>query len=173
MAPHSSTLAWKIPWTEEPGRLPSMGSQRVGQDWATSLSLFTFMHWGRKWKPTPVFLPEESQGWGSLVGCWLWGRTESDMTERLSLHSHTTDYYSVIKDTDTCYSVDEPWKPYGKWKKSVTKHHILNDPIHMKNPEVNSLKQKAHKLLLGAGWGITGPWVLRFILGRWKCFEIK
>ena len=38
MAPHSSTLAWKIPWTEEPGRLQSMGSQRVGHDWATSLS---------------------------------------------------------------------------------------------------------------------------------------
>ena len=42
MAPYSSTLAWKIPWTEEPGRLQSMGSQRVGHDWATSLSLFTF-----------------------------------------------------------------------------------------------------------------------------------
>ena len=42
MAPHSSTLAWKIPWTEEPGRLQSMRSRRVGQDWATSLSLFTF-----------------------------------------------------------------------------------------------------------------------------------
>ena len=40
MAPHSSTLAWKIPWTEEPGRLQSMGSLRVGHDWATSLSLF-------------------------------------------------------------------------------------------------------------------------------------
>ena len=42
---------------------------------------FTFMHWRRKWQPTPVFLPRESQGWGSLVGCRLWGRTESDMTE--------------------------------------------------------------------------------------------
>ena len=74
MAPHSSTLAWKIPWTEEPGRLQSMWSQRVGHDWATSLSLFTFMHWRRKWQPTPVFLPGESQGRGSLVGCCLWGR---------------------------------------------------------------------------------------------------
>ena len=63
-APHSSTLAWKIPWTEEPGGLQSMGSLRVGSDWATSLSLFTFMHWRRKWQPTPVFLPGESQGWG-------------------------------------------------------------------------------------------------------------
>ena len=81
MAPHSSTLAWKIPWTEEPGRLQSMGSLGVGHDCVTSLSLFTLMHWGRKWQPTPVFLPGESQGRGSLVGCRLWGRTESDTTE--------------------------------------------------------------------------------------------
>ena len=81
MAPHSSTLAWKIPWMEEPGRLQSMGSLRVRHDWATSLSLFTFMHWRRKCQPTPVFLPGESQGWGNLVGCRLWGRTESDTTE--------------------------------------------------------------------------------------------
>ena len=47
----------------------------------TQLSDFTFMHWRRKWQPTPVFLPGESQGRGSLVGCRLWGRTESDMTE--------------------------------------------------------------------------------------------
>ena len=81
MAPHSSTLAWKIPWMEEPGRLQSVGSLRVGYDWASSLSLFTFLHWRRKWQPTPVFLPGESQGRGSLVGCRLWGHTKSDMTE--------------------------------------------------------------------------------------------
>ena len=52
-----------------------------GQRKATSLSLFTFMHWRRKWQPTPVFLPGESQGQGSVVGCHLWGRTESDTTE--------------------------------------------------------------------------------------------
>ena len=69
------------PWTEEPGRLQSMGSLRVGHDWATSLSLFTFMHWRRKWQPTPVFLPGESQGRRSLVSCCLWGHTESDTTK--------------------------------------------------------------------------------------------
>ena len=53
----------------------------VGHYWATSLSLFTFMHWRRTWQPTPVFLTGESQGWGSLVGCRLWGRTELDTTE--------------------------------------------------------------------------------------------
>ena len=81
MAPHSSTLAWKISWMEEPGRLQSMGLLRVGHDLETSLSLFTFMHWRRKLQPTPVFLPGESQGRGSLVGCRLWGHTEADMTE--------------------------------------------------------------------------------------------
>ena len=60
MAPHFSTLAWKIPRMEEPGRLQSMGSLRVGHNWVTSLSLFTFMHWRKKWQPTPVFLPGES-----------------------------------------------------------------------------------------------------------------
>ena len=72
MAPHSNTFAWKIPWTEEPGRLQSMGSLGVGYDWATSLSLFTFLHWRRKWQPTPVFLPGESQGraawWAAIYG---------------------------------------------------------------------------------------------------------
>ena len=57
------------------------GITRVGHDCATSLSLFSFMHWRRKWQPTPVFLPRESQGRGSLVGCCLWGHTESDTTE--------------------------------------------------------------------------------------------
>ena len=65
MASHSSTLAWKIPGTEEPGRLQSMGSLGVRHNWATSLSLFTFMHWRRKWQPTPVFLPGESQDGGA------------------------------------------------------------------------------------------------------------
>ena len=82
MATHSCILAWEIPWTEGPGRLQSMGSLGVRHDWATSLSLFTFMHWRRKWQPTPVFSPGESQGQRSLVvGCRLWSRTESDATE--------------------------------------------------------------------------------------------
>ena len=76
MAPPPVTLAWKVPWTEEPGRLESMGSLGVRHDFT-----LTFMHWKRKWQPTPVFLPGESQGWQSLVGCRLWGRTESDTTE--------------------------------------------------------------------------------------------
>ena len=64
MAPRSSTLAWRFPWTEEPGGLQSTGSLRVRHDWATSLSLFTLTHW-RRWQSTPVFLPGESQGQGA------------------------------------------------------------------------------------------------------------
>ena len=81
MAPHSSTLAWKIMdggawWAAVHGVARSQ----------TRLSDFTFLFHSScigegKWQPTPVFLPGESQGRGSLVGCSLWGRTESDMTE--------------------------------------------------------------------------------------------
>ena len=63
------------------------GVARVGHDWATSLSLFTFMHWRRKWQPTPVFLPGESQRWGSLVGCHLWGRKSRTWLKWLSSSS--------------------------------------------------------------------------------------
>ena len=72
-----------------------MGSLPVGHDWETSLSLFTFTQWRRKWQPTPVFLPGESQGWGSLVGCHLWGRTESDTTEATEQRHHKLQKISV------------------------------------------------------------------------------
>ena len=100
MAPHSSTPAWKIPWTEEPGGLQSVGSLRVGHDWATSLSLFTLMHWRRKWQPTPVFLPGESQGRGSLLGLPSMGshRVGHDWSD-LAAADHAGD-----------------WKMYSSWK---------------------------------------------------------
>ena len=92
MATHSSTLAWKIPWMEKPGNAAVHG---VTKSW-TRLSDFTFTFLfhalkketkkkkkerKRKQQPTPAFLPGESQGQGSLVGCHLWGRTESVTTE--------------------------------------------------------------------------------------------
>ena len=94
MAPHSSTLAWKIPWMEEPGRLQSMGLLGFGHDWATSLSLFTFMHWRRKWQPTPVFLPGESQdsrAWWAAI----YGVTQS--RTRLKQLSSNSNRYVVCK----------------------------------------------------------------------------
>ena len=68
MAPHSSTLAWKIPWMEEPGRLQSMGSLRVRHDWATSLSLFTFL--------LPGIFPIQRSNPGSIprLGRFPWRR---------------------------------------------------------------------------------------------------
>ena len=92
VAPHSSTLAWKIPWVEEPGRLQSTGSRRVGYDWATSLSLFTFMHWRRKWQPTSVFLPGESQGWGAWWAA-VYGVAQS--RTRLKQLSSSKDLYGA------------------------------------------------------------------------------
>ena len=91
-------LTWRTPWTEEPGGPQSLGSKGVRQDSATSLSLFTFMHWRRKWQPIPVFLPGKSQGQGSLVGCRLWVRTELDPTERLSSSSSSASC-SVMSDS--------------------------------------------------------------------------
>ena len=72
MAPHSSTLAWQIPWTEGPGGLQFMGSLGVGHDWATSLYFFTFMHWRRKWHPLQCsFLENPRDGgtwWAAVYG---------------------------------------------------------------------------------------------------------
>ena len=70
MAPHSSTLAWKIPWMEEPGRLQFMGSLRVGHDWATSLSLSTFMHWRGNGNPLQCSClenPRDGEAWWAAV----------------------------------------------------------------------------------------------------------
>ena len=92
MAPHSSTLAWKILWMEEPGRLQSMGSQRVGHNWVTSLSLFTFMHWRRKWQPTPLQYsclenPKDGGAWWAVV----YGVTQSrTRLKRLSSSSSSS-----------------------------------------------------------------------------------
>ena len=81
---------------EEPGRLQSTGSLGVGHDWATSLWLFTFMHWRRKWQPTPVFLPGESHGQRSLVGCCLWGRTVGHDWSDLAAAAVTSDNHSPL-----------------------------------------------------------------------------
>ena len=125
MAPRSSTLAWKIPWMEEPDRLQSMGSQRVRHDWATSFHfgaimrpLWGFPHssvgkesscnagdpglirvrkipWRRKWQSTPALLPGKSHGWRSLIGYSPWGHKESDTTEWLHFLS---DMLCKVKD---------------------------------------------------------------------------
>ena len=131
MAPHSSTLAWKIPWTEEPGRLQSMGSLRVRHDWATSLSLFIFMRWRRKWQPTPVFLPGESQGRGSLMCCRLWGHTSQTRLKRLSSSSINI----IIRKIGSCGESAEAWwwgdevlgQGGDNWKQKASDSHERHD----------------------------------------------
>ena len=87
MVTHSSILAWRIPCIEELGGLQFMGSLRVGHDWTNSLLLFTFLHWRRKWQPTPVFLPGESQGRGAWWAA-VYGVTQSQtQLKRLSIIS--------------------------------------------------------------------------------------
>ena len=109
MATHSSTLAWKIPWTEEPGRLHSVhGVARVGHNWATSFSLFTFMHWRRKWQPTPLFLPGESQGRGSLVGCRLWDRTVGHDCSDLAAAAAFNSYFFTLCNVSLCFLLHLP-----------------------------------------------------------------
>ena len=132
MAPHSSTLAWKIPWTEEPGRLQSIGSLWVGHDWATSLSLFSFTHWRRKWQPTPVFLPWKSQGggawWAAVYGVAR-GRTRLKwLSSSLHLsiiylpHSQHVQNLNHYHPSSTLFYTSVLWH-----------HHVLNFPnlVHL------------------------------------------
>ena len=95
------------PTEEEPGGLQTMGLLRVGNAWATSLSLFTFMHWRRKWQPTPVFLPGESQGWGSLVGCVV-----AQSWTRLKWLSSSSKYITtLLRITGSVYLLTSPNPP--------------------------------------------------------------
>ena len=105
MAPHSSTLAWKIPWTEELGGLQSMGLLGVRHDQATSISLFTFMHWRRKWQPTPVFFPGESQGQRSLLDA-VYGVAQS-RTRLKRLSSSSSSKMSL--PSNFCFALASDW----------------------------------------------------------------
>ena len=98
--------------------LQSMGSLKVRHNWATSLSLFNFMHWRRKWQPAPVFLPRESQGWGSLVGCCLWGcRVRHDGSD---LVAAAAELCYVIPMALVQTDLGQAWPTGGsKWKQPV------------------------------------------------------
>ena len=142
MAPYSSTLAWNIPWMEEPGRLQSMGSLRVGHDWATSLSLFTIMHRRRKWQPTPVLLPEISHGLRSLIGYSPLDREESDMTERLHFHLSLSCIGEGNGNPLQCSCLENP-RDGGAWWAAI--YGVAQSWTQLKqlsNSSSNSIKQR-------------------------------
>ena len=140
MAPHSSTLVWKIPWMEEPGRLQSMGSLRVGHDRATSLSLFTFIHWRRKWHPTPVW---PLQKWPCSAAPRVRGRGAPRSQA-------ATAYHSFLVESISCHA----------WNKDRTQIAICpnNHEVHIYEKSGNKWVQE-HELK-EHNWQVTGiDWV--------------
>ena len=121
MATHSSTLAWKIPWMEEPGSLQSMGSLRVGHNWATSLSLFTFMHWRRKWQPTPVFLPgnprDRGVWWAVSLGSHRVRHDWSDSSSSIGIIRRRQWHPTPVLLPGKSHGQRslEGWSPWGRW----------------------------------------------------------
>ena len=138
MAPHSSTLAWKIPWMEEPGRLQSMGSLRVGYDWATSLSLFHFHALQKEMATHSSVLAWRIPGTGEPGGLPSVGshRVRHDWSDLAaaatsSLNSAT----ESTQNTDGCWwlmpsNLILAWKPFscsGKgWSCEISQHNNIS-----------------------------------------------
>ena len=132
MAPHSSTLAWKIPWTEEPGRQQSMGSHRVGHDWATSLALFFFsffffhLHFsfscigegnGNPLQCSCLGNPRDGEAWWAAV----YGVTQS--RTQLKWLSSSMENYERTVIVDCCVS-------WVEWQHSIRVCVYVNTPLH-------------------------------------------
>ena len=144
---------------EEPGRLQSMGSLRVGHDWATSLSLFTFMHWRRKWQPTPAFLPGESQGGRSLVGRSPWGPSESDKTEWLYFRFSLSCIGEGNGNPLQCSCLENP-RDGGAWWAAVYGVAWMGEPGGLPSMGSHRVGHGWSDLAAAAAyWGrITCPW---------------
>ena len=115
------------PMTEEPGRLQSMGSLGVRHNWATSLSLFNFMHWRRKWHPTPVFLPGESQGQRSLWAA-VYGVTQSRTQLRdftFTFHFHALEKEMATHSSVLAWRIPGTGEPGGL--PSMRSHRVGHD----------------------------------------------
>ena len=130
MATHSSTLAWKIPWKEEHGRLRSMGSRRVGHDWATSLSLFTFMHWRRgNGNPLQCSCLENPRAGGAWWAA-IYGVTQSQKwLKRLS--SSSSQSFGFSSSHVWMWELDhkESWVPKNWYFWTVMLEKTLESPL--------------------------------------------
>ena len=142
MAPHSSTLAWKISWTEEPGRLQSMGSRTVGHNWATWLSLFTFMHWRRKGQCSCLGNPRDRGAWWAAVHGVAESRT------RLSAFTFTFHFHALEKEMAPHSSV-LAWRIPGMLEPgglpSMGSHRVGHDwsdlaGLYLRSYSLNSLE---------------------------------
>ena len=141
MATHSSTLAWTIPWTEEPGRLQSMGSLRVRHDWASSLSLFTFMHWEGNGNPLQYSClenPRDSGAWWAAV-CGV-TQSQTRLKQLSSSRSIDTEIDSSMEKTgkfkNQLKSSFMVWKNFdisNKWRKEWISQKLLGPlPKHLR-----------------------------------------
>ena len=114
------------------------------------------IHGRREWQPTPVFSPGESQGWGSLVGCRLWGRTESDATEvtqqqqQYSMDMSLSKLQEIVKDRGTWHAAHSPWgrKEQDMTEQLSTEHSLTSiwcifllsqDTQRLSNPTVGHM----------------------------------
>ena len=127
MAPHSSTLAWKIPWMEKPGGLRSMGSLRVGHDWATSFSLFTFMHWrnGNPLQCSCLENPRAEPGGLPSMGSHRVGHDWSDLAAAAAVWSSP----SFLKLLLVSYSLHDSLPPGFPCISLATPFSLLHDSI--------------------------------------------
>ena len=120
VATHSSTLTWKIPWTEELGRLQSMGSRRVRHDLTTSLSFFTFLHWRRKWQCSCLENPRDGGAWWTSICGVTQSQTQLKwLSSSSSLITNISDKYYSPQFTDR-YQISGISKGPGYFSRSHT-----------------------------------------------------
>jgi len=150
LATHSSTLAWKIPWMEDSSRLQSMVSLRV-----VPLSLFPFMHWRRKWEPTPVFLPGESQGWGAWWAA-VSGVAQSSSSSRMwqtPLHRlyidswHSFNDLNQVQFSSVAQLCPTLCDPVNRSTPGLPVHHQLPEFTQTHVHRVSDAIQPSHPLL--------------------------
>ena len=125
MATHSSTLAWKIPWTEEPGRLQSMGSLRVRHDWATSLSLFTFMIGEGNSNPLQYSCLENPRDGGASWAA-IYGVAQS-WTRLMRLSSTRVKNLSSAQETQDLGSIPDPRRSPGEGNGNPLQYSCLEN----------------------------------------------